>query len=81
MELYAIYKDNKIFKASYEQNTPFYETEKGAQAGIKSQVHRKTILYNTNLPNNFTEKDVQNCIENEKKRYKIVRFTLKEEKN
>lgn len=79
MKLYAIYKDGVLYKASYDQNTPFYETIKGAEAAIKSQTNRRSLPYDM-IENRkqYTEKDIRDYLEEQKKRYTIVEFSVKE---
>lgn len=79
MKLYAIYKDGMLYKASYDQNTPFYETIKGAKAAIKSQTNRRSLPYDmVTHKEKYTEKDIQDYLDEQKKRYTIVEFSVKE---
>ena len=79
MKLYAIYKDGILYKASYDQNTPFYETIKGAEAAIKSQTNRRSLPYDMIAhKNKYTEKDIQGYLAEQKKRYTIVEFSVRE---
>lgn len=77
MKIYAIYKDGKLYKASYEQNTPFYETIKGAKAAIKSKTNRRCIPVNSK----YKEKEIQDYLRKEKSRYVIVEFNLEKVKD
>ena len=79
MKLYAIYKDGVLYKASYDQNTPFYETIRGAEAAIKSQTSRRSLPYDMIAhKNKYTEKDIQDYLKKQKRRYTIVEFSVKE---
>ena len=79
MKLYAIYKDGMLYKASYDQNTPFYETIKGAEAAIKSQTNRRSLPYDmTAHKEKYTEKNIQDYLMEQKKRYTIVEFSVRE---
>lgn len=81
MKLYAIYKDGVLYKASYDQNTPFYETIKGAEAAIKSQTNRRSLPYDMLVNrSSYTEKQIQDYLLEQKKRYTIVEFIVKENK-
>lgn len=79
MKLYAIYKDGMLYKTSYDQNTPFYETIKGAEAAIKSQTNRRSLPYDMiTHKEKYTEKDIQDYLMEQKKRYTIVEFSVRE---
>jgi len=79
MKLYAIYKDGALYKASYEQNTPFYSTKKGAEAAIKSQTNRRSIPI-TIARKGITEKEIQDYLDIQKERFEIREFQLGEGK-
>lgn len=78
MKLYAIYKNDVLYRASYKQNTPFYETLKGAEAAVKSLTNRRCLPYDMylNKERRFTEREIQKFLDKEKAKYKIMEFTL-----
>lgn len=76
IKLYAIYKDGEIYKASFDQNTPFYETEDGARRAIQYATSKRCLGH---LLTGMTEQEKQAFLNNQRKRYEIRRFTLTEE--
>ena len=79
MKLYAIYKDGVLYKASYDQNKPNYKTNKDDKTTIKSQTNRRSLPYDMIAhKNKYTEKDIRDYLEEQKKRYTIVEFSVKE---
>ena len=76
MKLYALYKDGEIYKASFDQNTPFYETEDGARRAIQYATSKRCLGH---LLTGMTEQAKQAFINDQRKRYEIRRFTLTEE--
>ena len=79
MKLYAIYKDGILYKASSDQNTPFNENIRSAETAIKSRTNRRSLPYDMIAQKDkYTEKDIQDYLEEQKKRYTIVEFSVRE---
>lgn len=75
MRLYAVFKDGQLFRASYKQNVPFYETELGARRALQSATNRSS------LPEylwNVSESEQQEYLDAQKARYDIREFELDE---
>ena len=45
MKLYALFKDGELYRASYDQNTPFYMNIKGAEKALQSVTNIRNIPY------------------------------------
>lgn len=45
MRLYALFKDGELYRASYDQNTPFYMNIKGAKKALQSVTNIKNVPY------------------------------------
>lgn len=76
MKLYALYKDGEIYKASFDQNTPFYETEDGARRAFQYVTSKRCLGH---LLAGMTEEGKQAFIRDQRKRYDIRQFTLTDE--
>ena len=76
IKLYALYKDGEIYKASFDQNTPFYETEDGARRAIQYATSKRRL---GRLLTGMTEQEKQAFLNDQRQRYEIRRFTLTEE--
>lgn len=78
LELYALFKDGNLYKASYRQNVPFYETLVGAKKAYQYATGRSSLpidmYYNRNLK--YTERDIQDYLEAQQERFEIHKFTL-----
>ena len=46
MKLYALFKDGELYRASYDQNTPFYMSIKGAKKALQSVTNIRNIPHN-----------------------------------
>lgn len=46
MKLYALFKDGELYRASYDQNTPFYMNIKGAEKALQSVTNIRSVPYN-----------------------------------
>lgn len=46
MKLYALFKDGELYRASYDQNTPFYMNIKGAEKALQSVTNIRNVPYN-----------------------------------
>lgn len=45
MKLYALFKDGELYRASYDQNTPFYMNIKGAEKALQSVTNIRNVPY------------------------------------
>ena len=45
MKLYALFKDGELYRASYDQNTPFYMSIKGAEKALQSVTNIRNVPY------------------------------------
>ena len=81
LELYALFKDGNLYKASYRQNVPYYETLEGAKKAIRSVTNRNSLpldMYN-NKNNEYAQQEIQDYLERQRERYTIHKFTLIDE--
>ena len=46
MKLYALFKDGELYRASYDQNTPFYMSIKGAEKALQSVTNIRNVPHN-----------------------------------
>lgn len=46
MKLYALFKDGELYRASYDQNTPFYMSIKGAKKALQSVTNIRNVPHN-----------------------------------
>lgn len=74
MKLYAVFRDNELFRASYKQNVPFYETELGARRAFQSATNKSSIPYGCNM----SPIEKQEYLAEQKKRFDIREFELVE---
>lgn len=74
MKLYAVFRDGELYRASYKQNVPFYETEVGAQRALQSVTNRRSLP----MEMRRNEKEAQDYLAEQKKRFEIREFSLDE---
>lgn len=81
MKLYALYKDGELYKVSYKQNVPFYDTPAGAKKAFQHATSRKALPWDMycNRDRRYTEQDIQSYLDDLKKRMEIHEFTLVDE--
>ena len=73
MKLYALFKDGELYRASYDQNTPFYMSIKGAEKALQSVTNIR------NAPHNLegaSKKKKREYLEELKTHFTIIEFKL-----
>lgn len=73
MKLYALFKDGELYRASYDQNTPFYMSIKGAEKALQSVTNIR------NVPHNLEEASItqkREYLEELKTHFTIIEFKL-----
>ena len=73
MKLYALFKDGELYRASYDQNTPFYMSIKGAEKALQSVTNIR------NIPHNLEEASItqkREYLEELKTHFTIIEFKL-----
>lgn len=75
MRLYALFKDDNLFRASYKQNVPFYETEIGARRALQSVTSKKNLPHNVS---DLSDIEKQAYLDKQKRRFDIREFELLE---
>lgn len=76
MELYALYKDGELYRASYDQNVPFYFGIEGAKRALQNVTNIRSVPY---YMENATIIEKRAYLEELKTHFKIRKFTLVEE--
>lgn len=75
MKLYAIFKDGILYRASYKQNVPFYETEIGAKRALQNATSERNALFGAS---NMSPIEKQEYLEKLRSRFDIREFELLE---
>ena len=73
MKLYALFKDGELYRASYDQNTPFYMSIKGAEKALQSVTNIRNIPHNLEGAS-ITQK--REYLEELKTHFTIIEFKL-----
>ena len=73
MKLYALFKDGELYRASYDQNTPFYMSIKGAKKALQSVTNIRNIPHNLEGAS-ITQK--REYLEELKTHFTIIEFKL-----
>ena len=73
MKLYALFKDGELYRASYDQNTPFYMSIKGAKKALQSVTNIRNVPYDLEKAP-MTQKRVY--LEELKTHFTIIEFKL-----
>ena len=73
MKLYALFKDGELYRASYDQNTPFYMSIKGAEKALQSVTNIRNVPHNLEGAS-ITQK--REYLEELKTHFTIIEFKL-----
>ena len=73
MKLYALFKDGELYRASYDQNTPFYMNIKGAEKALQSVTNIRNVPHNLEGAS-ITQK--REYLEELKTHFTIIEFKL-----
>ena len=73
MKLYALFKDGELYRASYDQNTPFYMSIKGAEKALQSVTNIRNVPHNLEGAS-VTQK--REYLEELKTHFTIIEFKL-----
>ena len=73
MKLYALFKDGELYRASYDQNTPFYMSIKGAEKALQSVTNIRNVPHNLEGVS-ITQK--REYLEELKTHFTIIEFKL-----
>ena len=73
MKLYALFKDGELYRASYDQNTPFYMSITGAKKALQSVTNIRNIPHNLEGAS-ITQK--REYLEELKTHFTIIEFKL-----
>ena len=73
MKLYALFKDGELYRASYDQNTPFYMSIKGAEKALQSVTNIRNVPHNLEGAS-ITKK--REYLEELKTHFTIIEFKL-----
>ena len=73
MKLYALFKDGELYRASYDQNTPFYMSIKGAEKALQSVTNIRNVPHN--IEGDYIKKK-REYLEELKTHFTIIEFKL-----
>ena len=73
MKLYALFKDGELYRASYDQNTPFYMSIKGAEKALQSVTNIRNIPHNLEGASIMQKREY---LEELKTHFTIIEFKL-----
>lgn len=73
MKLYAVFRDGKLYRASYKQNVPFYETALGAQKALQSATNCRSLPIDMYKKSEYEK---QQYLTEQKKRFDVREFDL-----
>ena len=73
MKLYALFKDGELYRASYDQNTPFYMSIKGAEKALQSVTNIRNVPHNLEGASIIQKREY---LEELKTHFTIIEFKL-----
>ena len=73
MKLYALFKHGELYRASYDQNTPFYMSIKRAEKALQSVTNIRNVPHNLEGAS-ITQK--REYLEELKTHFTIIEFKL-----